>query len=157
MEEARIAVWVSPEFESSLTHKELAIYIGVTVATLQQRLRDMGADHYLTYFPGRIPAKLRRMGNRRVTKILKSTIADIKVERLCSRDLNARTCVQFITKLITRSLEDLRKYNCCSSRKFLMNADGMLAYYLELIPGINLETYLLKAKSLVRTVDSQRL
>lgn len=157
MDDNRIAVWLSPQKESRLTHKELAEYLGIQLQTLQQRLREMGPDHYLTYFPGSIPAKVRRVGNRGPAGVARSTLSKIKVERIHPNDLNLRTCVCFVTKLITRSKEDLEKWGCPTSRAFLMNENGMLAYYLELVPDVELELWLARAKKMVEEIESHRI
>lgn len=155
MEDNRISIWLSPfgMAPRRFPHKEIAKRLGISTETFQQRLRTYGPDHELTYYPGLIPSKLRRLGLRAGnTGSKRSTLGAIKIDRLTEEDLHPRTCIQLITKLIARSKEDLQKHNCKMSRDFLLNSDGMLEYYLELVPGINTDKCLEDLEDWVRTM-----
>jgi hypothetical protein len=148
-ETVSVTLWLTPEEEERLTAKDLAEYLGISAETCRQRLRTLGPDHYLTYYPGNLPMSLRRIGKRRNNQGYRASTlgAIVAGPRLRAEDLDMRTCVRLIGRLITRSRDDYLCSGCSSSRSFLLNETGMLAWYLELVPGIDVPEYLAKAKA----------
>lgn len=144
----RIPIYINPETETLLTLKELAAFLTISVPTLKQRLRDLGEDHYLTYYFGPIPSKIRRKGLRAVKR--RNLFKGLSCDRIQPEDLNYRVCVAFITRLIEISKEHFLERRCRVSKAFLLNKSGMLKYYLELIPNIDVDKYIKEMESWVR-------
>ena len=120
------------------------------------RLRNYGPDHCLTYFPGNIPPKLRRAGDRSYRKKPASKLKDVKCERLRPDQLQRPAIMLLVGKLVERSKEDFKKTGCQSSRSFLLNENGMLEYYIELLFNDETESQLNKMRSWVLDAESDR-
>ena len=136
-----IDIWLSPGEEVSLSHQQMAAAIGVSLQTFRQRLRNYGVDHYLTYYPGNIPSKTRRMGIRkRPGGVKHSLLPGIKVRRIC--DLDPQLATDLIVGLIKASQRDFLRHRCRDSRSFLLNENGMLLWYIECIPKLNSRAFL---------------
>lgn len=145
-----ITLHINPEEETTLTLKQLATLLKISVPTLKQRLRDLGEDHYLTYFIGPIPSKIRRKGLRAVKR--RNLFKDLSCDRIKEEELNYRVCVAFITRLIEISKEHYLERRCRTSKAFLLNKGGMLKYYLELIPNIDVDKYVKEMESWIRLI-----
>lgn len=134
-----ITIFLAPQELSILFPKEIAAEIGVSAATFKARLATLGPDHYLTYFPGPIPAKTRRLG-KRAAKTVGPSLSNTPLERIT--DLEYQQALKFLEKLIILSKRDLVRKNCQVSRAFLLNENHMLQWYLEPITTIDCKTFL---------------
>lgn len=144
-----IDIWLSPGEEVSLSHQQMSDAIGISLQTFRQRLKNYGIDHYLTYYPGNIPSKARRMGTRKHAGGVKhSKLPGIKVDRIC--DLDPQLATDLVVGLIKASQRDFLKHKCRDSRAFLLNENGMLLWYIECIPGLDSQAFLAKMKKWVR-------
>lgn len=124
-------IYLYPDKESAASDKEVADYIGITVATFRDRLKNLGPDHYLTYFPGPIPSKVRRFACDRNKSLLKTIVRDGRL----TVDSNIAKLVIF--KLIKMSQKSWKENRCEDSRSFLLNENGMLEWYMEAYPKID--------------------
>ena len=145
-----ITIWLTPEAEECLQHKELAAVLGIPLQTLRQRLINYGSDHYLTYFPGDIPSKIRRKPNKQRRNGEQSLISTIKVERL-SELMHSSLAIEFVVKLITFSQREFKRRGCKESRDFLLNRTGMLKWYIECIPRVDCAWFLKRMKEWVES------
>jgi len=128
-----IEIWLNPKYESAISQREIADYIGVDIVTFRTRLKTYGLDHYLTYYPGKIPAKLRRNPSK---KGLGSSIGKIR-RTIATEDVDNQTAKELVIWLIKISQKHFLLARCKESRAFLLNEGGMLEWYLEAYPGIN--------------------
>lgn len=132
-----IEIYLDPDQESAASEQEVADYIGVTIHTLRDRLKKLGPDHYLTYFPGTIPTKLRRFPRRGGKD---SKLGAIKVVNRETVDpYYARSVVLGLVRI---SQKHYKASRCQDSKDFLLNKGGMLEWYLEAYPGIDSEDFL---------------
>lgn len=152
-EKGLVVIWLEPDHESAVDLKTLAAYVGVSLQTLKDRMIRLGPDHYLTYFPGKIPNKIRRIGNKTSEGSKNSLLRDIKVERLVER-IDPELAYEFVTKLVTFSKRDFALRGCEESRDFLLNKNQMLEWYIECIPGINCERFLKDMKRWVEETSA---
>ena len=152
-----IEIYLTPDQKTtSCTEQEVADHIGISLAHYRDRVRVMGEDHYLTYFPGTIPTHLRRYKGARRHK---STLDAITVEnrgKVISEE-NARL---FVASLIKISKKHYEMSRCCESRDFLLNKTGMLEWYLEAYPKVDQEVIMQRLRewvmSLPPTVKKRR-
>lgn len=145
-----VSIWLYPDEETTVSLKTLAEYVGVSLQTLKERMVRLGPDHYLTYYPGNIPSKVRRIGGKTVNGAKRSRLKDIKVERL-NGSIDSELAYDFVIKLISFSKRDFTLRGCEESKNFLLNKNQMLEWYIECIPGIDCERFL---KDMVRWVDA---
>lgn len=132
-----IKIWLTPDEESEVSERDLALYLGISLDGLRVRLKTLGPDHYLTYFPGPIPSKCRRLSRiaGSQSRLNEATITD----RL---QVTGATAKDVVLKLITISQKNFVRSGCESSKSFLLNENGMLEWYLEAFPGIDTEAAL---------------
>lgn len=143
-----IDIWLSPGEEVSLSHQHLADAIGVSLQTFRQRLRNYGTDHYLTYYPGNIPSKTRRMGTRKQPGgVQHSLLPGIKARRI--KCLDPQLATGLVVGLIKASQRDFLRHNCQDSRSFLLNENGMLRWYIECIPRLDPEAFVQRMREWV--------
>lgn len=140
-EKGFVAIWLEPDHESTVDLKTLAEYVGVSLQTLKDRMARLGPDHYLTYFPGKIPSKIRRIGNKTALGEKNSLLKNIKVDRL-SEKMDPGLAYEFVVKLVTFSKRDFALRGCEESKNFLLNKNQMLEWYVECIPGLDCERFL---------------
>lgn len=152
--EPELLIWLTPDEESLITYHALAVHLGIPKQTLKQRLANYGPDHNLTYFPGKIPAKIRRMGKRK-SGASQSTLGFFKIDRLES--LDGRLAAEFVVKLIQASQRDLIKHHCQDSFDFLTNKNGMLEWYLECIPRVDCDRLLEDLREWSEALMNQRV
>ncbi len=131
-------IYLTPETMSAAYDKEVADYIGVSTQTIHDRMRTLGPDHYLTYFPGPIPGKLRRFQKG---KVLGSTLSLIKRERKIDL-LDPILAKTLVFRLIKASQKYWKDHRCQESKSFLLNENGMLEWYMEAYPGIDQTAFL---------------
>ena len=131
-------IYLTPEIMSAASDKEVADYIGVSTQTIHDRMRTLGPDHYLTYFPGPIPGKLRRFQKG---KVLGSTLSLIKRERKIAL-LDPILAKTLVFRLIKASQKYWKDHRCQESKSFLLNENGMLEWYMEAYPGIDQTAFL---------------
>lgn len=139
-----IEIYLDPDHESAASEQEVADYIGVTIHTLRDRLKKLGPDHYLTYFPGSIPPKIRRFPKRggRDSKLEETkNIARTPVDPYYARAI--------VLGLVRISQKHYKSARCKDSKDFLLNRGGMLEWYLEAFPGIDAEDFLGRMKKWV--------
>lgn len=149
-----IDIWLSPGEEVSLSHQQLADAIGVSLQTFRQRIRNYGVDHYLTYYPGNIPSKTRRMGTRKQPGgVQHSRLSEIKTRRI--KYLDPQLATDLVVGLIKASQRDFIKHNCQDSRSFLLNENGMLLWYIECIPKLDGPAFLQRMREWVRARERQ--
>ena len=146
-----IKIFLTPRELSILFPKEIAAEIGVSAATFKARLATLGPDHYLTYYPGPIPPKARRLGKRATNGVNHSLLSTTRVERITN--LEYQQALKFLEKLIILSKRDLARKNCQVSRAFLLNENLMLQWYLEPITTIDCKTFLERLKVWVLEVS----
>ena len=136
-----INIWLFPDRESAASEQEVADYLGISVITFKDRVKRMGVDHYLTFFPGKIPSKIRRFpgaGGRN------SRLSSIKKEvRDTVSSTDARSLVVALIKVSQRHYKTAR---CEESKSFLLNENKMLEWYLEAFPGINQRAFVQRMK-----------
>lgn len=127
VEAQRIAIWLTPDRESFLTLKELAAHFGISYGTFYFRVSQyFGIDCDLTYFPGPLPKSVhRKQGRRKAKEKVRRPVSPAYVDPFMAR--------LFVLKLIRRTREDYRKTQCPQCKSFLLNEDGMLYWYLELM------------------------
>lgn len=143
-----VSIWLDPDKESTVTIKTLAEYVGVSTQTLKERMSRLGPDHYLTYFPGKIPSKIRRIGAKSANGGRNSLLKDIKIKRLAD-SIDHELAYDFVIKLISFSKRDFALRRCEESKNFLLNKNQMLEWYVECIPGIDCERFLQDMRSWV--------
>lgn len=136
-----VSLWLYPDKESTVTLKTLAEYVGVSLQTLKERMVRLGPDHYLTYYPGNIPSRVRRIGSKSADGGRNSLLKEIKVDRLAD-SMDHELAYDFVVKLIHFSKRDFALRNCEESKSFLLNKNQMLEWYIECIPGIDCERFL---------------
>ena len=146
-----IKIFLTPQELSVLFPKEIAAEIGVSAATFKSRLVNFGPDHYLTYFPGPIPPKTRRLGKRVTKNNNPSLLSTVRVERIT--DLEYQQALKFLEKLVLLSKRDLVRKNCQVSRAFLLNENLMLQWYIEPITTIDCKMFLERLKVWVLEVS----
>lgn len=123
-----ITIWLVPEQEESLSCAQLAVRLGVSQPALYRRIRAYGVDGILTYWPGKLPARLVKETKQRKRK--EGSKPKPRRER---REVSSAEARKFVLKLLEVSKDALRKRRCQSSFNFLTNKDGMLEWYLELM------------------------
>ena len=139
-------IYLTPETMSAASDKEVADYIGVSTQTIHDRMRTLGPDHYLTYFPGPIPGKLRRFQKG---KVLGSTLSLIKRERKIDL-LDPILAKTLVFRLIKTSQKYWKDHRCQESKSFLLNENGMLEWYMEAYPGIDQTAFLERMRKWVK-------
>ena len=150
-----VSIWLYPDEETTVSLKTLAEYVGVSLQTLKERMVRLGPDHYLTYYPGNIPSKVRRIGGKTVNGAKRSRLKDIKVERL-NGSIDSELAYDFVIKLISFSKRDFTLRGCEESKNFLLNKNQMLEWYIECIPGIDCERFLQDMEEWVRTTTPEK-
>lgn len=145
-----LKIWLDPEHESTVDLRTLAEYVGVPLQTIKDRMARLGPDHYLTYYPGKIPSKVRRISSRSALGGKGSLLKSIRIERLAD-SMNPELAYEFITKLVTFSKRDFALRRCEESKNFLLNKNQMLEWYIECIPGIDCERFLSEIKEWVES------
>ena len=140
-EKGFVVIWLEPDHESTVDLKTLAEYVVVSLQTLKDRMARLGPDHYLTYFPGKIPSKIRRIGNKTALGEKNSLLKNIKIDRL-SEKMDPGLAYEFVVKLVTFSKRDFALRGCEESKNFLLNKNQMLEWYVECIPGLDCERFL---------------
>ena len=141
------SVYINPDAPTT-SDKEVAAHLGISVPTLRDRLRNIGPDHYLTYFPGTIPPKLRRFTK---TRRYNSKLGEIKKSKSKSGEVDPTYAKQLVVKLIKISQKYYKRDRCQESKAFLLNETGMLEWYMEAFAGINTEAFLERMKAWVET------
>lgn len=127
-----INIWLTPDRESAASEQEVADYLGISIITFRDRVNKMGTDHYLTFFPGKIPSKVRRFPGGAGKH---SKLKDIKKEtRGTVSNADAKSLVMGLIKISQRHYKQAR---CKESQAFLLNENKMLEWYLEAYPGID--------------------
>ena len=139
-----INIWFTPEKESAASEQEVADYVGISLQTLRDRLSKFGEAHYLTFFPGSIPCKIRRF-KRRGSRDSKLGELSKKSKAAVSPDF-AKALIIGIIKISQRHYKSVK---CKDSRAFLLNENGMLEWYLESFPKIDQQAFLERMKKWV--------
>ena len=147
-----IEIYLTPDQKAtSCSEQEVADHIGISVDLYRDRVRVMGLDHYLTYYPGTIPTKLRRYKG---VKGSKSTLNSITAED--SRgEIAPETARLFVINLIKISKKHYEMSRCIESRDFLLNKGGMLEWYLESYPSIDQAAVIEKLRKWVNSIANK--
>ena len=135
------SVYINPEDEPATSDREVANHLGISIITFRDRLRKIGPDHYLTYFPGPIPPKLRRFTK---TRRHNSKLGEIKKSK--PGEVDPAYAKQLVVKLIRISQKYYKRDRCQESKAFLLNETGMLEWYMEAFTGIDTEAFLERMK-----------
>lgn len=149
-EAERISIWLTPDREEHLTKKELAAALGISYIAFYNRVvQYYGPDCDLTYYPGRLPKSCYKRPVRRPPPV--------RPQRKPSAvDVDPFIARLFILRFIKRTREDYRKNRSQPCRTFLLNIDGMLYWYLELMfTEDKIEEYIRKQADFVYEVDNQ--
>lgn len=139
-------IYFYPDEMSAASNREVADYIGVSCQTINDRMKTLGPDHYLTYFPGPIPGKLRRFQK---CKVMGSTLSLIKRERKIEL-LDPILAKTLVFRLIKTSQKYWKDHRCQESKSFLLNENGMLEWYMEAYPGIDQTAFLERMRKWVK-------
>ena len=136
-----INIYLTPDQETAASEQEVADYVGVSLETLRDRLKKMGPDHYLTYYPGSIPSSVRRFRHtgRRHSKL-------DSIRRNGKTIVTPEYAKMLIVGLILLSQKHYKSSRCKESRAFLLNQGGMLEWYLEPFSGIDHEAFVERMK-----------
>ena len=146
----RIDIWLTPTKKESLTCREISGRLGILPQTLKDRLSTYGPDHCLTYYPGSIPPRLRNLGRRAHNGGSKnSLLKKVTVRKIPT--MSPHLALATVIKLIEFSQRDLEKRGCQQSRDFLLNKNGMLQWYIECIPSVDVEAFLERMRVWVAT------
>lgn len=141
-----INIYFTPEVESAASEQEVADYIGISLQTLRDRLVRFGIDHYLTYYPGNIPSRVRRFAKRGGKD---SRLKEIKKE--VREPMDSISAQGLVIGLIRLSQKHYLANGCRESKAFLLNEGGMLEWYLEAYPMINQKELLRRMREWVRS------
>lgn len=139
-----IDIYLTPEVESAASEQEVADYIGISPQTLRDRLVRFGTDHYLTYYPGNIPSRVRRFAKRGGKD---SRLKEIKKE--VREPMDSRSAQELVIVLIRLSQKHYLANGCKESKAFLLNEGGMLEWYLEAYPRINQKEFIRRMREWV--------
>lgn len=146
----QIDIYLEPETMAAASHKEVAAYLGITLQSFKGRLKRYGVDSYMSYFPGNIPRSVIKYDRK--IKEGKSLIGSIEVgERT---ELSPPQAKRLVFKLIERSKSDYLHYRCETSRRFLLNENGMLEWYLEAWGDLDHDYVIEKSAKWVNDVDN---
>lgn len=136
-----INIYLTPEVESAASEQEVADYVGIKLQTLRDRIERFGIDHYLTYYPGNIPSRVRRYAK---TGGKDSKLNEIKRET--REPMDPRSAQELVLVLIKLSQKHYLANGCKESKAFLLNEGGMLEWYLEAYPRINQKEFIRRMK-----------
>lgn len=141
-----INIYFNPEEESAASDKEVADYIGISVPTFRDRKKTLGIDHYLTYYPGKIPTHLKRFKGRGGKDSKLGSIGKCRVV-----EIDPYFARSLVIGLIRASQKHFLSSRCEESRRFLLNENKMLEWYMEAYPGIDQRAFIERMK---RWVDA---
>ena len=136
-----INIYLNPEVESAASDREVADYIGISLPTFRDRKKTLGIDHYLTYYPGRIPSHLKRYKGRSGQDSKLGSIGKCQATEIAPCFARA-----LVIGLIRTSQKHFISSRCEESKRFLLNENKMLEWYMEAYPGIDQRAFIERMK-----------